>query len=148
MASNSPASSSDDSASTSDASPKKDCRTEFQCQQDPTPERKRKRSIEEVITDKFDALFEILRKSTKGEKVHDFKYVSNREQFHFNAQLMDELENMEKKAGGKVSKLLKATITKLKTRNKLNGLSRNTLRTTLPRTQKTTGRCGKQRRQP
>ena len=118
MASNSPESSLDDSASTSDASPKKDCRTELQCQQDPTPERKRKRSIE-VIIEKFYALSEVLRMGTKREKVHDFTYVSNREQFPFNAELMGKLEHTEKKAGGKVSKLLKATITKLKTQNKI-----------------------------
>ena len=107
MASDSQASSWEETVSTSEDSKKEDSQAENQGEQVRSKAGKRKRSIEEVITEKFDALSEVLQKSTTKRKVHEFKYVSNREQFNFNAEVMEDLENTAQKAGSKVSKLIK-----------------------------------------
>jgi hypothetical protein len=119
MASDSPDSSWEESVSTSDDSKKEDSPADTPSEQVKSKAGKRKRSLEEVITEKFDALSEVLQQNTTKRKTHDFKYVSNREQFHFNAEVMDDLERTAQKADSKMSRKLKSTITKLKTRNKL-----------------------------
>ena len=80
---------------------------------------KRKRSFEKTITKKIEALADVLQSSAKKQKVHEFKYVSNREQYHFNEQVMEDLGRITKGASKKVSKRLSETVKKIRTRNKL-----------------------------
>ena len=71
----------------------------------------------ERIDKKIHELTECISQSKK-RKISEFKYQSNKVQFEFNTQIMEELEATANKSGKRTRRRLKETMKKLKTRNK------------------------------
>ena len=82
-------------------------------------ERKRKLVNDDEVLAKLEELKDEMHKSSKRLRVPTFKYVSNKEQFNFNEEVMEELKRSVKKASSKVAKGITATIEKVRKRNKL-----------------------------
>ena len=78
----------------------------------------KKRSIEEIVDERLEILSDKIQ-SKKKRKEGNFKYVSNKDQFEFNEDVLINLREANRSAHSGAKRNIKKAIKKLKKRNKL-----------------------------
>ena len=82
----------------------------------------KKRSIEEIVDERLEILADKLQ-SKRKRKEGNFKYVSNKDQFEFNEDVLINLREANRRAHSGAKRNIKKAIKKLKKRNKLTKMA-------------------------